>query len=102
MIHHNDRLTSVSRKRQEKFISIKINPAHAQLQERVAYLRAFRRSHEQLRVMTNSTRGFSGLGGDGPLEIDMDEEVRLSYESVKNVDVLDVTPGEQIFSSATE
>jgi len=52
--------------------------------------------------MTNSTRGFSGLGGDGPLEIDMDEEVRLSYESVKNVDVLDVTPGEQIFSSATE
>lgn len=84
---------TVSRKRQEKFISIKINPAHAQLQERVAYLRAFRRSHEQLRVMTSSTRGFSGLGGDGPLEIDMDEEVRLSYESVKNVDVLDVTPG---------
>lgn len=85
----------MSRKRQEKFISIKINPAHAQLQERVAYLRAFRRSHEQLRVMTNTTRGFSGLGGDGPLEIDMDEEVRLSYESVKNVDVLDVTPGKQ-------
>lgn len=43
--------------------------------------------------MTGSTRGFSGLGGDAPIEIDMDEEVRLSYESVKNVDVLDVSPG---------
>lgn len=43
--------------------------------------------------MTSSTRSFSGLGGDMPMEVDMDEEVRLSYESVKNVDVLDVTPG---------
>jgi dynein heavy chain 1 len=85
----------VSRKRAEKFISIKINPAHAKLQERVNYLRAFRRSHEQLRVMTSSTGGSSGLGSEAPFEIDMDEEVRLSYESVKNVDVLDVSPGEQ-------
>lgn len=83
----------MSRKRAEKFISIKINPAHAKLQERVAYLRAFRRSHEQLRVMTSSTRSFSGLGKDAPFEIDMEDEVRLSYESVKNVDVLDVTSG---------
>jgi dynein heavy chain 1 len=82
----------VSRKRQEKFISIKINPAHAKLQERIIYLRAFRRSHEQLRVMTSSTRSFSGLGTDIPFEIDMEEEVRLAYDSVKNVDVLDVTP----------
>ena len=89
----------VSRKRQEKFISIKINPAHAQLQERVSYLRAFRRSHEQLRVMTSSTRTFTGLGGDAPFELDMDEEVRLSYESVKNVDVLDVSPGELLCTS---
>ena len=94
-------LTVVTRKRQEKFISIKINPAHLQLQERITYLRAFRRSHEQLRVMTTSTRGFSGLGGDAPMEIDMDEEVRLSYESVKNVDVLDVTPeGSEIWYTA--
>jgi dynein heavy chain 1 len=84
---------TVSRKRSERFISIKINPAHAKLQERITYLRAFRRSHEQLRVMTSSTRTFSGLGGDAPFQIDMDEEVRLSYESVKNVDVLDVSPG---------
>ncbi|ORY33069.1 putative motor [Naematelia encephala] len=91
----------VSRKRAEKFISIKINPAHAKLQERITYLRAFRRSHEQLRVMTGSTRTFSRLGGEMPFEIDMDEEVRLSYESVKNVDVLDVSAeGSEIWYSA--
>lgn len=91
----------VSRKRAEKFISIKINPAHAKLQERITYLRAFRRSHEQLRVMTSSTRSFSGLGNDVPFNIDMEEEVRLSYESVKNVDVLDVTPeGSEIWYAA--
>ncbi|KAL7421138.1 dynein heavy chain [Cryptotrichosporon argae] len=91
----------VSRKRAEKFISIKINPAHAKLQERIAYVRAFRRSHEQLRVMTSSTRSFSGLGNDVPFDIDMEAEVRLSYESVKNVDVLDVSPeGSEIWYAA--
>ncbi|OCF56381.1 dynein heavy chain 1, cytosolic [Kwoniella mangroviensis CBS 10435] len=91
----------VSRKRAEKFISIKINPAHAKLQERVAYLRGFRRSHEQLRVMTSSTRTFSGLGNDAPFDIDVEEEVRLSYESVKNVDVLDVSSeGSEIWYTA--
>lgn len=43
--------------------------------------------------MTSSTRSFSGLGNDVPFDIDMEEEVRLSYENVKNVDVLDVSPG---------
>ncbi|BEJ00458.1 hypothetical protein CcaverHIS631_0503150 [Cutaneotrichosporon cavernicola] len=91
----------VSRKRAEKFISIKINPAHNKLQERIVYLRAFRRSHEQLRVMTSSARTFSGLGNDVPFDIDMEEEVRLSYDSVKNVDVLDVTPeGSEIWYAA--
>ncbi|CAD6590781.1 MAG: hypothetical protein TREMPRED_005879, partial [Tremellales sp. Tagirdzhanova-0007] len=82
----------VSRKRAEKFISIKISPAHTKLQERIAYIRAFRRSHEQLQVMTSSTRTFSGFGKDAPFEIDMAAEVRASYENVKNVDVLDVSP----------
>ena len=91
----------VSRKRSEKFISIKINPAHAKLQDRIAYLRAFRRSHEQLRTMTGSTRTFIGLGADTPFEINMEEEVRLSYESVTNVDILDVSPGGSIHSAYT-
>jgi dynein heavy chain 1 len=33
------------------------------------------------------------LGLEAPFDIDMTEEVRLSYESVKNVDVLDVSSG---------
>ena len=90
----------VTRKR-SKFISVRIDPAHAPLQERTTYLRAFRRSHEQLRVMTSSTRGFNALGAEMPMDIDMDEEVRLSYESVKNVDVLDVSPeGSEIWYTA--
>ena len=84
----------VSRKRAERFIAIKINPAHSALQDRIVYIEAFRRSHEQLRLMTSSTRGFSGFGNETPFDIDMDEEVRLSYDSVKNVDVLDVSQGE--------
>ena len=91
----------VSRKRSEKFISIRINPAHSKLQERITYLRAFRRSHEQLRVMTSSTRNFSGLGNDAPFELDMEDEVRLSYESVKNVDIFDVSDeGSEIWYTA--
>jgi dynein heavy chain 1 len=96
LCHQRDRFqadVTVSRKRAEKFISIRINPAHVRLQERITYLRAFRRSHEQLTVMTSSTRNFSGLGNEAPFEIDMQEEVRLSYESVKNVDVFDVSHG---------
>lgn len=81
----------VSRKRTEKFISIKIAPAHLKLQERIAYLGAFRKSHEQLRVMT-STRTFE-------FDIDVDKEVRLGYESVRNADVLDVSPGACIENS---
>lgn len=46
--------------------------------------------------MTRSIKSIAGLGlgADAPFDIDMEEEVRLSYESVKNVDVLDVSPGE--------
>lgn len=43
--------------------------------------------------MTSSASGFNTLSSETPFEIDMDEEVRLSYESVKNVDVLDISPG---------
>lgn len=83
----------VTKKRSERFIPIKIAAAHSKLQERTAYLRGFRKQHEQLRVMTGPTRNLKVLGGEGVMDVDMEEEVRLAYESVKNVDVLDVTPG---------
>ena len=44
--------------------------------------------------MTSSMRTFSGLGADAPFELNMEEEVRLSYESVSNIDILDVSPGQ--------
>lgn len=38
----------VTRKRQEKFIPIKVNPEHAKLRDRLNYIAAFRKTHEQL------------------------------------------------------
>lgn len=90
---------SVTRKRSEKFIQIKIVAAHHTLQERLSYLRGFRKQHEQLRVMTGPTKGLKGVGGDALTDIDMEEEVKIAFESVKNIDVLDVTVGKSRFRS---
>ncbi len=82
----------VTRKRNEKFIPIKVNPAHAKLQERTRYLREWRKQHEQLAVMTGPTKGLGAIG----MEIggmDMEEEVKEAYEVVKRIDVLDVSVG---------
>ena|ERR1700761_8013951 len=82
----------VTRRRSEKFIPIKISPAHAQLVERIRYLRDWRKQHEQLSVMTGPTKGLGGAGREiGGL--DMEEEVKEAYEIVKSIDVLDVTSG---------
>lgn len=104
----------VIHKRSEKFLPIKINPAHAKLQERVGFVRNFRKQHEQLhqtilKVMTKP----SGLSASRTaLEIEESEsvslsdvnaveEVKLAYESVKNVDVLDVShEGTEIWVTA--
>ncbi|GAA6030036.1 hypothetical protein JCM8097_009225 [Rhodosporidiobolus ruineniae] len=108
----------VTRKRSEKFIPIKISPAHAKLQERVLYLRQFREQHHQLQVMVgplgSETRRVAGGDTNGDVDgetvkewtstlgdIDMDAEVRQAYESIKNVDVLDVsTEGTEIWITA--
>ncbi|KAI7899864.1 dynein heavy chain [Cokeromyces recurvatus] len=109
----------VTRKRSEKFLPIKINPAHAKLQERVTFVRAFRKQHEQLhqtivRVMTSPRAKKATLVIDGQVksvleeeesvsisDINAVEEVKLAYESVKNIDVLDVSPeGTEIWVQA--
>ena len=82
----------VARKRNERFIPIKIVPAHAKLQERTRYLGDWRKQHEQLAVMTGPTKGLGGVG----MEVggmDMEEEVKEAYEVVKRIDVLDVSVG---------
>lgn len=87
----------VTRKRLEKFIPIKVVPAHAKLQERARYLREWRKQHEQLAVMTGPTKGLGGGGaGGGGSElggVDMEEEVKEAYEVMKRIDVLDVSTG---------
>ncbi|GAA5901689.1 dynein heavy chain [Sporobolomyces salmoneus] len=111
----------VTRKRAEKFIPIKISPAHSKLQERITYLRAFRKQHQQLQVMVgplgSETRRTGEIKLNGEIDgestttkkdwttslgdIDMDAEVRQAYESVKNVDVLDVSnEGTEIWIAA--
>jgi dynein heavy chain 1 len=82
----------IRKKRSEKIIPIKVQPAHAKLQERTRYLRDWRKQHEQLAVMTGPTKGLGGVG----MEVggmDMEEEVKEAYEVVKRIDVLDVSVG---------
>ncbi|EIM91855.1 cytoplasmic dynein heavy chain 1 [Stereum hirsutum FP-91666 SS1] len=90
----------VTRKRLEKFIPIKVVPAHAKLQERTRYLREWRKQHEQLAVMTGPTKGLGAVG----MEVggmDMEEEVKEAYEVMKRIDVLDVsTEGTEIWVTA--
>lgn len=87
----------VTRKRSERFIPIKILPAHARLQERVRYLREWRKQHEQLAVMTGPTKGLGAVGKEVG-GMDMEEEVKEAYEVVKSIDVLDVSTGMQFQS----
>ncbi|KII86258.1 hypothetical protein PLICRDRAFT_143847 [Plicaturopsis crispa FD-325 SS-3] len=90
----------VTRKRSEKFIPIKVVPAHAKLQERTRYLKDWRKQHEQLAVMTGPTKGLGGVGKDVG-GMDMEEEVKEAYEVVKRIDVLDVSvEGTEIWVAA--
>ncbi|KAJ3411544.1 hypothetical protein HDV05_002063 [Chytridiales sp. JEL 0842] len=80
----------VTRKRSEKILPIKIHHAHTKLQERISFIRNFRLQHEQLyntiiRVM-KTDKGI-GLTDAGAVD-----DVNLAYDSVKNIDVLDVSP----------
>ncbi|RKP12335.1 dync1h1 protein, partial [Piptocephalis cylindrospora] len=81
----------VTRKRSEKFIPIKINAAHAKLQERMSFVRAFRRQHEQLyQTIVRETAESTTEVAIVQEEVDAVEEVSLAYQLVRGVDVLDV------------
>ncbi|KAJ2928569.1 hypothetical protein H1R20_g8533, partial [Candolleomyces eurysporus] len=90
----------LTRKRVEKFIPIKIVPAHAKLQNRTQYLRDWRKQHEQLAVMTGPTKSLGAAGIDiGGM--DMEEEVKEAYEIMKRIDVLEVSvEGSEIWTAA--
>jgi dynein heavy chain 1, cytosolic len=95
----------VTRRRNDKFIPIKINPKHSQLQGRLKYIGTFRDNHEQLQQTIVNVLGpkatISGLseatGANGAVvveemgDVDAVEEVRQAWRALKNVDLLDVS-----------
>lgn len=105
----------VTRRRNDKFIPIKIAARHSQTQERLNYVNIFRVNHEQLqRTIANvlSPKGTAegavgGAGANGTImleemaDIDAVEEVSQAYTALKGVDVLDVSlEGTQIWVQA--
>ncbi|KAJ0379023.1 Dynein heavy chain cytoplasmic [Colletotrichum chrysophilum] len=95
----------VTRRRNEKFIPIKVNPKHGELQGRLKYVSTFRDNHEQLQRTIVNVLGpkatVSGLtettGTNGVVvveemgDVDAVEEVKQAWEALKNVDLLDVS-----------
>ena len=103
----------VTRRRNEKFIPIKIAPKHADLQARLKYVNTFRDNHEQLqRTIVNVLGPKTGEGSvegasNGVVlveemgDVDAVEEVQQAWAALNNVDLLDVTPeGTQIWVQA--
>lgn len=96
-----------TRRRNEKFIPIKVAARHEKTQERLKYINTFRVNHEQFqKTIVNvlgpksSSSGDTAAGGssDGAViveeigDVDAVEEVAQAYAALKNVDVLDVSP----------
>jgi len=92
----------VTRRRNEKFIPIKISPRHADLQARLKYVSTFRDNHEQLQRTIVNVLGPKTGEADGAAsgvvlveemgDVDAVEEVQQAYAALNNVDLLDVTP----------
>ncbi|CAG8670602.1 1997_t:CDS:2, partial [Paraglomus brasilianum] len=108
-----------SEKRSEKFTRIQITPAHAKLHERVSFVKNFRKQHEQLhqtivKVMTqpkgvtkiiveNDTNSVQQQEEESVSMSDIDsiEEVKQAFESLKDINILDVSPeGTEIWTDA--
>jgi dynein heavy chain 1 len=104
----------VTRRRNEKFIPIKINPKHVETKARLEYISRFRNNHEQLQrtivnVLGSSSfkDGFDGADGGGAIivdelgDVDAVEEVAQAYAALKDVDVLNVSKeGTEIWNMA--
>lgn len=107
----------VTRRRNEKFIPIKIAARHRQTEERLRYITTFRKNHEQLqRTIVNVLGSQSSLStlADGAQvkesviveeigDVDAVEEVKQAYGVLKDVDVLDVSlEGTRLFEQAEQ
>ncbi|KAJ5893544.1 hypothetical protein N7495_005235 [Penicillium taxi] len=96
-----------TRRRNEKFIPIKISARHDKTRERLKYIDTFRVNHEQLQKTiinvlgskkSSPTENSAGVDSDSAViveeigDVDAVEEVTHAYAALKNVDVLDVSP----------
>ena len=94
----------VTRRRNDKFIPIKINKKHQELESRIKYVNNFRDNHEQLqRTIINvlgpkatipgvtETQGADGVVIEEMGDVDAVEEVNQAWEALHNMDVLDVS-----------
>ena len=105
----------VTRRRNEKFIPIKISPRHIKTQDRLIYVNTFRTNHEQLQqtiinVLGPETRNMTSEDDtgidhviivEGIGDVDAVQEVKQAYAALKDVDVLDVSlEGTQIWVQA--
>lgn len=105
----------VTRRRNEKFIPIKVIPRHTGTQDRLSYVNTFRVNHEQLQRTIVNVLGSNPsdlLTAEEPQgnevvlveeigDVDAVEEVSQAYAALKDVDVLDVSPdGTQIWVQA--
>ncbi|UPX18708.1 dynein heavy chain [Ascochyta rabiei] len=103
----------VTRRRNEKFIPIKINPRHRETEERIRYVTTFRKNHEQLQRTIVNVLGTQSKLADGSQtkeviieeigDVDAVKEVKEAYDVLKDVDVLDVSPeGTRLFEQAEQ
>ncbi|CAK3926358.1 Dynein heavy chain, cytoplasmic [Lecanosticta acicola] len=103
----------VTRRRNDKFIPIKITKRHDKTQDRISYIYKFRDDHEQLQNTIANVLGpddDSTDVADGTVapviveemgDVDAAEEIAQAYTMVKDVDVLDITPeGERLWTQA--
>ncbi|KZF19340.1 dynein heavy chain [Xylona heveae TC161] len=105
----------VTRRRNDRFIPIKISPRHQKLQDRLSYVITFRSNHEQLQRTIKKVLGsgqseidvLSGKAADGPViveeigHVDAINEVKEAYAALWDVDVLDTTEeGTKIWAQA--
>jgi dynein heavy chain 1 len=104
----------VTRRRNEKFIPIKISAKHKETEERIRYITTFRKNHEQLQRTIVNVLGSQSSFSDGSHgketviieeigDVDAVKEVKEAYDVLKDVDVLDVSAeGTRLFEQAEQ
>ncbi|EAT84014.2 hypothetical protein SNOG_08846 [Parastagonospora nodorum SN15] len=94
----------VTRRRNEKFIPIKIAAKHKETEERIRYIATFRKNHEQLqRTIVQPRKAKETVIIEEIGDVDAVKEVKEAYDVLKDVDVLDVSAeGTRLFEQAEQ